>query len=77
MTDLKVLGRKCKRLRKSLSKTQSDVANDTGYSFKSISAFENGRANNAIILLWYINHGLEGGVGNGNTKACFNRQVNI
>lgn len=73
MTDLKVLGRKCKRLRKSLSKTQTDVANDTGYSFKSISAFENGRANNAIILLWYINHGLEEGVINGNKKTCIGR----
>ena len=73
MGDLKVLGKRCKRLRKSLSKTQLDVANETGYSFKSISAFENGRVNNAIILLWYINHGLEGSVTNGSTKTRINR----
>ena len=73
MGDLKVLGLRCKRLRKSLSKTQLDVANDTGYSFKSISAFENGRVNNAIILLWYINHGLEGSERNGDKKTCINR----
>lgn len=70
MTDLKLLGRKCKSLRRSLSKTQSDVANETGYTSKSISAFENGRVNNAIILLWYINHGLEGGLNHGNKETC-------
>ena len=73
MTDLKILGCKCKRLRRSLSKTQLDVANETGYTSKSISAFENGRVNNAIILLWYINHGLEGDDKNGNKKTCINR----
>lgn len=70
MTDLKTLGRKCRSLRRSLSKTQSDVANETGYTSKSISAFENGRVNNAIILLWYINHGLEGGLNHGKSETC-------
>lgn len=73
MGDLKVLGRRCKRLRRSLCKTQSDVANETGYTSKSISAFENGRVNNALILMWYINHGLEGSVTSGDKKTCFNR----
>ena len=71
MTDLKMLGRRCKNLRRSLSKTQTDVANETGYTSKSISAFENGRVNNAIILLWYINHGLEGGLNYGNSEKGY------
>lgn len=73
MTDLKTVGRKCQRLRKSLNIRQSQVAKEIGYTPKSISAFENGRVNNAIILLWYINHGLEGVENNGNKKTCINR----
>ena len=70
MTNLKVIGHKCKILRRSLALTQNDVAKETGYTSKSISAFENGRVNNAIILMWYINHGLEGVKSNGNKKTC-------
>lgn len=58
MYDIKALGIQCKRLRRTLDIKQSQVAIETGYSQKSISAFENGRTNNALILLWYINHGL-------------------
>lgn len=58
MYDLKALGGQCKRLRRTLDIKQTQVAIETGYSQKSISAFENGRTNNALILLWYINHGL-------------------
>ena len=58
MYDIKALGVQCKRLRRTLDIKQTQVAIETGYSQKSISAFENGRTNNALILLWYINHGL-------------------
>ena len=37
---------------------QTEVANETGYSVFTISSFENGRNNNAMILSWYIKHGL-------------------
>jgi len=73
LIDLKILGQKCRSLRKSLNVRQYEVANETGYTVKSISAFENGRVNNAIILLWYINHGLEGGLINGKSETCFKR----
>lgn len=38
---------------------QSDVAKDLRYSVENISAFENGRNDNARILMWYILHGME------------------
>lgn len=65
MTNLKLIGCECKRLRRSLNITQQMVADETGYTSKSISAFENGRVNNALILLWYIKHGLKGVSDNG------------
>lgn len=65
MTNLKTIGHECKRLRRSLNITQDVVAKETGYTSKSISAFENGRVNNALILLWYIRHGLRGVSNNG------------
>ena len=58
MYDLKALGRHCKILRRTLDIKQTQVAIETGYSIKTISAFENGHTNNALILLWYLNHGL-------------------
>ena len=36
---------------------QSEVAKELGYSLENISAFENGRNNNAEILLYYIKRG--------------------
>lgn len=76
MYDLKALGVHCKRLRRTLDIKQTQVAIETGYSLKTISAFERGRTNNALILLWYINHGLnrdiirgcEYGAKKGNTR---------
>lgn len=59
IVDLKRLGEKCKHFRRSKYIHQNKVAKETGYSNKSISAFENGRVNNAIILLWYINNGMD------------------
>ena len=61
------LGTKCKELREQLGYFQSDVADEIGYSKETISSFECGRNNNATILFWYIQHGLninEGGVEN-------------
>ena len=59
ITDLKRFGGKCKHFRRSKHIYQNRVASETGYSNKSISAFENGRVNNAIILLWYVNNGMD------------------
>lgn len=70
MNNLETIGYRCKCLRKSLNITQDKVASDTGYTNKSISAFENGRVNNALILLWYINHDLEGVLKNGKKQNC-------
>ena len=58
MLDLLEVGKRCKRLRKCLKLNQSDVAEQLGYSPQMVSQFENGQANNAVILLWYIDNGL-------------------
>ena len=57
MKNLKELGSACQRLRELLGSSQIDIANETGYSKETISAFETGRNNNARVLLWYIQHG--------------------
>ena len=54
----KALGKACQNFRKLKMKEQKDVAADTGYSIENVSAFENGRINNAAILLWYFYNGL-------------------
>ncbi len=59
MTDLTKIGKKCRNFRKSIRKTQKDVANELNYSVASVSAFERGCNNNAIILLWYIEKGVK------------------
>ena len=65
------MGQRCKKFRIEHSFYQADVAFDTGYSTENISAFENGRNDNARILLWYLSHGMpvehlfEGGVKHG------------
>lgn len=53
------IGKKCKVFRKRLGIKQKQVATETGYGVKSVSAFENGRLNNALILLWYFSRGLD------------------
>ena len=55
---LKEVGQKCKNFRIEKGYYQTDVARDLGYSLENISSFENGRNDNAIILLWYIKHGM-------------------
>lgn len=44
-------------MRKKAKVKQSQVARELGYSLENISAFENGRNNNAEILLYYIKKG--------------------
>lgn len=56
--DLNRLGLKCKYLRENLGITQKEVAKELGCSPELISAFEHGRTNNAIILMWYVKRGL-------------------
>lgn len=58
MNFLRVVGKSCKRHRKRIGYTQKQVAQDTCYSVKTISSFETGHLNNAVLLLWYVNHGL-------------------
>ena len=57
--DMKQLGKLCGKHRRKLKVKQQQVAIATGYSIKNISSFENGHCNNAKILLWYINNGLD------------------
>ena len=57
--DLVKIGKYCKKYRVSIGRFQSDVAEDTGYSVENISAFETGRNDNARILLWYIEKGID------------------
>lgn len=58
MLTLKQIGPKCKQYRESIGYKQTDVALDLGYSVNNISSFENGRNDNAQILLWYFAHGM-------------------
>lgn len=68
---LRELGRRCKQFRVEHGYYQADVAADTGYSIENISSFETGRNDNARILLWYFERGMnaehlfESGVNNG------------
>lgn len=54
-----MLGEICKKYRKKINKTLSDVAFDTGYSIANISKFENNKNYNYLILLWYVENGLD------------------
>lgn len=55
----KELGALCKAYRERLCLKQSDVAADVGYSKETVSAFETGRNNNALIFCWYVRHGFK------------------
>lgn len=52
------LGEYCRMARRNKGLNQYDVAQDTGFTQQNISAFERGENNNALLLLWYIKHGL-------------------
>ena len=51
------IGRLCANYRKKINEKQQTVALETGYSIENVSAFENGRNNNAKIYNWYIKRG--------------------
>ena len=54
-----VIGQRCKRYRKRILKcTQKDLSKETGFSVGNISAFETGRNDSSLILLWYLSHGM-------------------
>lgn len=54
----KEMGTKCAEFRKTIDVKQSEIASDLNVSVETISAFENGRTNNARVLMWYIEHGM-------------------
>lgn len=53
------IGKMCRDKRVERGLRQQDVADATGYSVENISAFENGRNSNYMILMWYVEHGLD------------------
>lgn len=54
-----MLGEICKNYRKKIKKTLADVAYDTDYSVANISKFENNKNFNYMILLWYVENGMD------------------
>lgn len=54
----KEIGAKCAEFRKTIDVKQLEIASDLNVSVETISAFENGRTNNARVLMWYIEHGM-------------------
>ena len=54
----KEIGIMCAEFRKAIDVKQSEIASDLNVSVETISAFENGRTNNARVLMWYIEHGM-------------------
>ena len=60
--NLRKLGRECKAFRELLDYTQSEVAQELKVSDKTISAFECGRNDSAILLCWYLRKGFKPGV---------------
>lgn len=48
----------CIRLRKSLHKTQADVAAELGITQSAVAQFERHEMRSFKILTWYIHHGL-------------------
>lgn len=57
--DMVELGRRCQVYRQSLAYRQIDVARDLGYEQSTISRFEQGKNDNARILMWYVIHGFD------------------
>lgn len=59
MIDMSVIGARCRRFRRDVLKIElKDVAKTVGYSRENISAFESGRNDNSLILLWYLSKGM-------------------
>ena len=50
------VGTVCKICRRRAGKTVAEMARETDYSLSNIYAFENGRNNNIVLLMWYFEH---------------------
>ena len=50
-------GKNCRIFRELQYISRINVANDTGFSYETVSKFELGMINNAIIYNWYVEHG--------------------
>lgn len=59
MVTLVDVGKACRKVRQLKHMSQKQVAKATGYNDRTISQFERGYSNNALILIWYITNGLE------------------
>lgn len=57
--ELKAIGEYCRLWRIAHFHSVNEVAFETGYSPSSISNFERGSNNNALILSWYLRHGMK------------------
>ena len=57
--EINEIGGKCAEFRKYKKIPQSVIAKELGVSVETISAFEHGRTNNAVVLSWYIKNGLK------------------
>lgn len=56
----KEIGKACREWRMLHSPyTLNDISKATGYSNQNISAFEHGRNNSAVLLLWYVANGFD------------------
>lgn len=53
-----IITKNCQDYRINRGITQQQIANNIGCSIETISSFENNRNNNALILIWYIEHGI-------------------
>lgn len=59
MWNLCTVGAKCREYRRRVLKVSLFYVSRTlGYSRENVSAFENGRNDNCLILLWYLSQGL-------------------
>lgn len=54
---IKHIGISCRRWRLSMGYNVKQICDETGYCASSISLFEHGENNNAILFMWYIAHG--------------------
>ena len=53
------LGKSCKIWRQTMDYKLNDISEDTGYSVATISQFERGLNDNAVIFIWYLSHGFD------------------
>lgn len=59
MFSIAYVGNRCRQYRKKVLRTElKEVAKELGYSKENISAFENGRNDNCLIMLWYLSRGM-------------------